>query len=185
MSRLLDRILISCRRFKTSMLYDETELLKHLSSLEDSNDPAVLARARERFLRTEPVAIEDAPLSKLENIPVITAHDVAHYAQSLSGVEISDFVLSMAPPFQEFFIEFQRAPNALGMHAWGVHIEAISDPKKIAEMSPPDDNGIPRWVLQINTYLEKRKGETFGPVAHHLCGLAEDGTWFRHSNGML
>jgi hypothetical protein len=48
-----------------------------------------------------------------------------------------------------------------------------------------NDDGNPRWVLQINTYLEKRKGEPFGPVAHHVCGLAEDGTWFRHSDGTL
>ena len=166
------------------MLYNETELLEQLSSLEGSNEAAVLARARERFLKTEPVATEDAPLSKLETIPVITANDIAQYAYALgSGVDISDFVLSMAPPFQEFFIEFQRAPNGLGMHAWGAHFEVVSDPQKIAVMSPPDDDGIPRWVLQINTYLEKRKGKPFGPVASHVCGLAEDGTWFRHSNG--
>jgi hypothetical protein len=186
MSRLLDRILTSCQRFKTSMLYAETELLERLSSLEGSNEAAVLARARERFLKTEPVATEDAPLSKLETIPVITANDVAHYVYALdSGVNFSDFVLSIAPPFQEFFIEFQRAPNAAQMHAWGAHFEAISDPEKIAEMSPPDDKGDPRWVLQINTYLEKRKGKPFGPVANHVCGLAEDGTWFRHGNGKL
>ena len=37
----------------------------------------------------------------------------------------------------------------------------------------------------IETYLEKRKGEPCGPANRHLCGLAEDGTWFRHSNGKL
>jgi hypothetical protein len=167
------------------MLHHETELLEQLSSLEVSSEAAALARAHERFLKTEPVAVEHAPLSRLETIPVIAANDVAQYTYALPGIDISDFVLSMAPPFQEFFIEFQRAPNALGLHAWGAHFEAISDPEKIAEMSPPDHNGIPRWVLQINTYLEKRKGKPFGPVATHLCGLAEDGTWFRHANGMI
>src|SRR5262245_18427616 len=131
MSRLLHRILTSCQRFKTSMLYDETELLERLSSLAGSNEAAVLARAREHFLKTEPVCTRDAPLSKLETIPVITANEVAQYTYTLGSVEISDFVLSMAPPFQEFFIEFQRAPNAPGMHAWGAHFETISDPEKI------------------------------------------------------
>jgi hypothetical protein len=35
------------------------------------------------------------------------------------GSEVSDLVASMAPPFDQFFIEFQRAPNQQGLHAWG------------------------------------------------------------------
>ena len=39
--------------------------------------------------------------------------------------------------------------------------------------------------VRIDTYLEKRKGKPFGPVAQHLCGLAEDGTWFKHYDGQV
>ena len=99
---------------------------------------------------------------------------------------MSDLVASMAPPFDQFFIEFQRVPNQRGLYAWGHHFRAISDPADIAGGHPYDnDNGYPRWVYMIDTYLEKRKGEPCGPAASHLCGLAEDGTWFRHSNGKL
>jgi hypothetical protein len=143
------------------------------------NEAMLLAQARAH----EPSATKDAPLTKLENIPVIVADDVALYVSALGmGTDMADVVASMAPPFDEFFIEFQRVPNELGLHAWGAHFKAVSDLEKIAKMHPPD-NGYPRWVLEIETYLEKHKGEPFGPVAHHLCGLAEDGTWFRHSDG--
>ena len=144
-----------------------------------------MARAREHWLNTEPVATEVAPLAELEDIPVIAADDVAQYVFGLgTGTAISDVVASMAPPLNQFFIEFQRVPNQHGLHAWGAHFTAVSDLAKIEHMHHgPPDNGLPRWVLNIHTYMEKRKGEPFGPVARHFCGLAEDGTWFKHRDG--
>src|SRR4029077_6013780 len=47
------------------------------------------------------------------------------------------------------------------------------------------DSGLPRWVYEIETYLEKRKGEPMGPAGISLVGLAEDGTWFSHSDGKV
>ncbi len=81
----------------------------------------------------------------------------------------------MAPPFDQFFIEFQRVPNAAGLHAWGAHFKAISDPTRIAELRRYD-NGYPRWVYEIETYLEKRKGKPYQPddeVA--LCSICLEG----------
>jgi hypothetical protein len=187
MSRLLDRILTSCQRFQAWML-DEAQFEAHvLDQLRQKlgtnlpNEAVLLAQARE----CAPIATEDAPLTELENIPVIAADEVALYVSALGiGTDMSDVVASMAPPFDEFFIEFQRVPNELGLHAWGAHFTAVSDLETIAKMHS-SDNGYPRWVLEIETYLEKRKGKPFGPVAHHLCGLADDGTWFRHSDGQM
>ena len=142
--------------------------------------------ARVRAHEGEPIATKDAPLSELEGIPVIAADDVGAYVNALDkGTDMSDVVATMAPPFDQFFIEFQRVPNApLGLYAWGAHFKVVSDPARIAKIHPYD-NGYPRWVYEIETYLEKRKGEPYGPAAFHTCGLAQDGTWFRHSDGEL
>ena len=138
--------------------------------------------ARVRAHKGTPVATEDAPLSELEGIPVIVADDVAAYVALEEGTEVSDLVASMAPPFDQFFIEFQRVPNQQGLHAWGAHFKArgVKLRGKALENSPP-----PRWMLEIETYMEKHKGAPFGPVARHWCGLAEDGTWFKQPNGEL
>jgi len=88
----------------------------------------------------------------------------------------------MAPPLDQFFVEFQKVPNEYGLYAWGAHINAISD--KPIEKHPGDDR-CARWILKIDTYLEMQKGKPFGPVARHLCGLAEDGTWFKHGDGRV
>jgi hypothetical protein len=42
---------------------------------------------------------------------------------------------------------------------------------------------VPRWLLCLDTFLEITPWLTAGPVTHHLVGLAEDGTWFRHADG--
>lgn len=138
-------------------------------------------------LKGEPIATKDAPLFELEGIPVIAADDVGLYVSALeAGTEMSDVVASMAPPFDRFFIEFQRVPNLLGLHAWGAQFTAVSDKAEIAETHPrKNDSRYPRWVYVTQTYLEKRKGEPFGPASIHLCGLADDGSWFRHSDGAL
>jgi len=193
MSRLLDRILCSCQRFRLSLLEDDIEReafeAKVLDQLRQQFGPnlpkEMVARVRSRV--GEATATSDAPLSELEGIPVIAADDVGLYVSAMEeGTEFSDIVASMAPPFDQFFIEFQRVPNQLGLHAWGVHFRAVSNPEDIAEGHPrKDDDHYPRWVYLIETYLEKRKGEPCGPANLHLCGLADDGTWFRHSDGKL
>jgi len=139
------------------------------------------------FDPTIPVATEDAPLSELERLPVIAADDVALYCSAFKeGTDVSNVVASLAPPFDQFFIEFQRVPNQWGLHAWGAHFKVTTDHDEIARIhhGPPDDTQ-PRWVYRIAIYLEKIKGQPYGPAASHVCGLAEDGTLFRHSDGKL
>ena len=188
-SRLLDRILTSCERFRPSLLDDETKreatVAKVLDELRQRLGPNLPKEmvAKARAMEGEVTSTEDAPLSELEGIPVIAADDVAAYVSVLEeGTEVPDLVASMAPPFDQFFIEFQRAPNQQGLHAWGAYFKARGVEFR---GKAPDDSPPPRWLLEIETYMEKHKGAPFGPVARHLCGLAEDGTWFKHPNGKL
>jgi hypothetical protein len=145
------------------MFFTEAELLEQLRPLaakERGVETVALARAREKWTLTEPQATKDPPLEKLENIPIIVADDVGLYVSALGyGLDMAEFVGSMAPPFEQCFVEFQRVPNVYGLHAWGAHIRAVSDPAETRTFHPPD---IPRWVLEIGTYLEMRKGEPFG-----------------------
>jgi hypothetical protein len=191
MSRLLDRILTSCHRFLPSMIItDETMMLDQLrpvAAKDGISESELLARIR----KNEPLAIREAPLAELERLPVIAAEDVAQYVYGLENrTEMSDVVGSLAPPFDQFFIEFQRVPNRglAGLHAWGAHFKALSDENEIKACRLPHykpqkligdlyDHFRPRWVLKIDVYMEVHKGKPFGPAAQFLCGLAEDGTW--------
>ena len=95
---------------------------------------------------------------------------------------MTDIVAGMAPPFDNFFVEFQGVPNKANVHAWGVSVEAHDYAESFGSFE--DDVGTPRWILKLKTFLERTKGKPFGPVSSHTAGLAEDGTWFRHSNGL-
>jgi hypothetical protein len=118
MSRLLDRILTSCQRFKVSMLYDEAEQLDQFRqfAIEESDDEAAAQANAYKALKFEPTAIEAAPIAKLESVPVITADDVALYLYGLGeGLHMSDLVASMATSsllnFREFLVRV-----GTGMH---------------------------------------------------------------------
>jgi hypothetical protein len=117
----------------------------------------------------------------LSGIPVIAADDVARYCATLpTGTDVSDVVATMAPPFNRFFVDIQDVPNHLGASAWGVYVEALENP----DVEPhPGDDGVPRWLLSLQTFLEIKPWLSAGPVTTHLVGLAEDGTWFRHADG--
>jgi hypothetical protein len=125
--------------------------------------------------------VEKFDRALLSGIPVIAADDVARYCQALpAGTDVSDVVATMAPPFNRFFIDIQDVPNQLGASAWGVYVDALENP----DVEPhPGDDGVPRWLLCLDTFLEVKPWLTAGPVTHHLVGLAEDGTWFRHVDG--
>jgi hypothetical protein len=141
---------------------------------------------KKHFWEAEPHAVEDFDYTNLDGPPVIAADDVALYAHSLpTGGRMEDVVASMAPPFDKFFIEFQRVPNRAfkDLNAWGVFIDSIDKPEMMSENEQSYQK--PRWELQIYTFLEKMKGLPFGPVAMHFVGLADDGTWFRIENGEL
>ena len=117
----------------------------------------------------------------LSGIPVIAADDVARYCATLpAGTDVSDVVATMAPPFNRFFVDIQDVPNHLDASAWGVYVEALENP----DLEPhPGDDGVPRWLLSLQTFLEIKPWLSAGPVTTHLVGLAEDGTWFRHADG--
>ena len=81
----------------------------------------------------------------------------------------------MAPPFNRFFVDIQGVTNQLNAPAWGVYVEATENP----EAQPyPGDDGVPRWILVLRTFIETGSWAAAGPACTHLVGLAEDGTWF-------
>ena len=199
MSRLVDRIrTCGCEPLRlslieTGMSWSQDDVLrKHfLEQVAKSNKISstaeidrLVAAARENYSRNEPTSTELFDVGELENIPVFAADDVALYMNAQpEGTEISDIVSSMAPPFDKFFIEFQNIPNQRGydkLHAWGVLVTAIP-----CTEGEPEDDGKPRWLLRLDLVLEREKNKPFGPVGHHIAGLAEDGTFFRHANGQL
>ncbi|THJ24509.1 MAG: hypothetical protein CAF45_004880 [Nitrospira sp. CG24E] len=121
--------------------------------------------------------------STFVNTPIFAADDVAIYQESLPlGTTMPDVVASMAPPFDNFFIEFQGVPNKANLYAWGVFVLAHNYSEAYRRCK--DDHDTPRWILEFQTFMEREKGKPFGPVSRHFIGLAEDGTWFRHSNGL-
>ena len=134
-------------------------------------------------------AVEHSPIRGVEKfdrallsgIPVIAADDVALYCATLpDGTDVSDVVATMAPPFNRFFVDIQDVPNHLDASAWGVYVEALENP----DVEPHrGDDGVPRWLLSLQTFLEVKPWLAIGPVCRHLVGLAEDGTWFRHADG--
>jgi hypothetical protein len=134
------------------------------------NDPAAVPHAIDRF-----------DVATVEAIPVFAADDVARYCYGLpDGTTIEDVVSSLAPPFDRFWVEFQRSPvhNFEDIHGWGVLVESQQEP-----MSSRDSDGTPRWTLRLSVFLELRKGTVMGPVFIFLAGLSEDGTFLRHADG--
>jgi hypothetical protein len=106
------------------MVHDEAEQVEHEAMVLDQlrqklgTDLPKGIVAKIRANEGEPVATKDAPLSELDSIPVIAADDVGAYVNALEkGIDITDLVASMAPPFDQFFIEFQRVPNQWGLYA--------------------------------------------------------------------
>lgn len=191
MSRLVDRIIAGCQPFRLSLMFRPGELdesfrsfagEEHATTLDEERVPA-LVKERLEGLRSI-VARDRFDLSQLGNIPVIVGDDVGSYAVTLpAGTHMSDVVAGMAPPFDRFFVEFQGVPNADRFHAWGALIQSRDDPAAIQQFER--DIGKPRWILELTSFLEREKGKPFGPVANHVVGLAEDGTWFRHSDGVV
>lgn len=142
-----------------------------------------LAARAVRDPKAVPRATDVFEVTSLETIPVIAADDVARYCAGLpDGTSIEDVVSSLAPPFDRFWVEFQRtpAPNFDNLHAWGVLVESLAEP-----MTASDDDSIPRWTLGLSVFLELRKGSVMGPVFVYLGGLAEDGTFLRHDDAAI
>lgn len=194
MSRLADRIRENCQPAKISLMYQPHELdnfiRQQAAASPDYNKvskeeiDSIVQEGRAYF----PSSLEKFDKKNLNDIPVFAADDVAHYTSSLpQGTSMSDVVASMAPPFDKFFIEFQHVPNDKNFYAWGTLITVRNDLVKMAheDRSRFEENEIPRWILLLDSFLEREKGKPFGPVTHSILGLAEDGTWFHHPSGNL
>lgn len=190
MSRLADRIFSECQPFRASLLDPgewRTITRKHLEEragrpLSHKESERRLVAASSLAREGEPVGIANFDQAALRGVPVFAADDVGRYVMALPrGTDFTDVVASMAPPFDKFFVEFQEVPNGLELHAWGALITAHERPEWVEQFE--GDLGKPRWVLKLETFLEREKGKPFGPVAEHYAGLAEDGTWFRHAAG--
>jgi len=114
MSRLIDRILKGCEKFRASLL-DPVEWAKITNanlqeysevSVQDKKSTNQLPAITAQIKQAEPVAIEEFHFNELEGVPVFAADDVGLYTISLpKGTNISDVVASMAPPFGRFFIK--------------------------------------------------------------------------------
>jgi hypothetical protein len=155
---------------------------EHSSSLDEESISAAIRQRWTALKANDPVARDRFDFRELTDIPVIAADDVGAYAASLpKGTLMSDVVASMAPPFDRFFVEFEKVPNEDRLHAWGALVQSREDPNSIQQFE--EDVGKPRWILDLTSFLERDEGKPFGPVAAHVVGLAEDGTWFRHSDG--
>jgi hypothetical protein len=190
--RFIDRLRSGkLRPYTPQALADPVEYENTLR--EQASDEFILRKQRapsmeELDLLTR-LAVEHSPVrgtekfdrSVLSGIPVIAADDVARYCMALpAGTDVSDVVATMAPPFNRFFVDIQDVPNDWGASAWGVYVDALENP----DVEPhPGDDGVPRWLLSLQTFMEVTPWRPFGPVARHLVGLAEDGTWFRHADG--
>ena len=120
MSRLLDRILTGCQPCRLSLMlrYDEFELATRSKLKEEHgselDDEAISAESKRwaALKANDPIAKDRFDFSQLTDVPVIAADDVAAYATSFpKGTNMADVVSSMAPPFDRFFVEFQKQPN--------------------------------------------------------------------------
>ena len=193
MTRLADRLLEGCQPARASMMVGRAEVDDFVRSqlsaqLKERTTPEqfdhLVSLQRKRFLAAEPVAKEKFDSSHLQGVPIFAADEVALYVNTLpQGTEFKDVVASMAPPFDKFFIEFQEVPNGGNLHAWGTLVEAHEYSESFGTFE--EDDGTPRWILEFETFLERDKGKPFGPVASHVAGLAEDGTWFQHADKSL
>jgi hypothetical protein len=199
MSRLIDRILQKLEPFNPTISVPEGAEMpdyirthyhsifrKHLSHEEEKS---WLETIRKYIEEDKPVLAKQFDTSRLIGVPVFAADNVGRYhARFMKYAHLSDIVASMAPPFEKFFVEFQRVPNSPNAHAWGLFFTAREDPDQAVPFTDwvefsNDDDRKPRWVLEAYVFAEKRKGKPSGPLLYGQIGLAEDGTLFRFPNG--
>ena len=195
MSRLIDRIFAGCQPLSANLIYAPGELQSFYrnevlkdkgSTLNEEEVSLLVSKLMGKNPFNEIVAKKNFDFKRLSNVPVIAGDDVGAYVASFpKGTLMEDVVSSMAPPFEKFFVEFQNIVNPYfeRLHAWGALVESTDDPDKIQQFD--GDNGKPRWTLELSSFLEREKGKPFGPVATHVLGLAEDGTWFHHGDGVV
>jgi hypothetical protein len=181
-ARLYDRILAKgCRPLSAGDLHREAlrdvetraafaEELRERGELvtEEAIDGLMrAAQASARGARASEVLDPD----RLVSARVITADDVGHYfAEFPDGTRLTDVVSSIAPPFEQFFVEFHGVSIALGMRAWGVLFEQLQGPEE-PDPDHPDD----AWLLKATIVGEWDKHQPVGPIATYLLPLGTTG----------
>jgi hypothetical protein len=101
---------------------------------------------RAQFLANEWISSFQFDMDYFARAPVFVADEIALYQSTFpEGTYYGDVVSSMAPPFDEFFIEFKgvekklvwrvdetpEVENILDLRAWGCFIRTIDHPKEI------------------------------------------------------
>jgi hypothetical protein len=105
--------------------------------------------------------------SEIESAVVIVGDEVGHYFASLQGTNLTDVMSVLAPPFERFFVEFDRIPNSPGLASWGVLF--------IEENPQYDEEG---WLLRTVLVGEWRRCKPIGPIATGIVPLDRDGLLF-------
>jgi hypothetical protein len=102
--------------------------------------------------------------AEVEGAVVVSAEEVARYVAELEGpTKLEDIVDVLVPPFDRLFVEFQRCPNMLDLHAWGILVSA-------ERLSAGEG-----WKLDAAMVGEWRKGKLTGAMARWKLFLGEDG----------
>jgi hypothetical protein len=114
------------------------------------------------------VADEHIDKAALDSAIVIVGDDVGEYVASLRNVEITSECGVIAPPFENFWIEF-HSKNDLQVASWGLLFSAHES----AEESRLREGD--RWVLEVALVIETRKGDMWGPAVRYLVPVQADG----------
>ncbi len=88
--------------------------------------------------------------AELDGIPVFAADEVRAFFHELPvGTKTHEVVTTVAPPFERFFVEFQRVENPLGFNAWGVLVDQVARYDE-----PQGDTG---WQIFLRLIVERPK----------------------------
>jgi hypothetical protein len=142
-------------------------LLANLDFVPSAEEVRALYRSSEIGLSLS-VADEHIDKAALESAIVIVGDEVGEYVTSLVDVDMTSECGVIAPPFENFWIEF-RAKNELKIESWGL-LFSVHDAVKEPELREGD-----RWVLQVDLVIETRKGDMWGPGVRYLVPVQADG----------
>ena len=220
MSRLFDRFLANgCPPFQLSNLFtdprSQTKMGERCAQLSpaDAAKTGMTNRELGQLLLREfdcrgTVRLEP---EDLVGAVVIAADNVADYCTTLpDGTHTADVITTVAPPFEQFFLEFAptvtNPPWGLSpLHAWGYlcHGADLTVPNPALQLRdrrlptvmaalgatgalPPDlARTEVRWLLRLSLVLEPRKGHPMGPVAEYEYFLDDEGCLIGRPDGSV
>lgn len=127
----------------------------------------------------------------LDDLPVFKGDEVAAYAELVAdeGDDIVAHFSSLAPPYDHFWIDFDRrrdiATRMINGWGWLCHLDpdlhgiTVVDPSNGAELH----TGAARWHLLADLFIEVDRKRQVGPIWRYIIPLAEDGSLLRHESG--